>query len=145
GRYLGLVRAVVAGDPREGVGHLVRRHVRGAGEDVPGRRQESRGRPAAHVVALVDVGADVVVDPNGDVLAVDEIEDTLVRVGRLVHHGAPRAPDCGDRQQDRTVELPGLVESLLGPSAPVDLSGAIRAWREVELALALAHTTRLRG
>ncbi len=92
-RDLGLVGPVIGRDLAEGVRHLVRRQVRGPGEDVAGGSQERGRRPPAHVVALVDVRADVVVDPDGHVIAVDEVDDPGVRVGGLVHDMAPVAPD----------------------------------------------------
>src|SRR5262249_47178146 len=58
---------VVAGDAGQCVGHLVGRQVGGAGQNVALRGEEGGGRPAAHVVALVDVRPDVVVDPHGNV------------------------------------------------------------------------------
>ncbi len=143
---LRLMRVVVAGHPRQRVGHLVGRQVRGAGEQLTGRGQECCRRPAAHVVALVDVGPEVVVDPDGKVLAVDEVDDSLVRVRRLVHDVAPVAPHRGYREQYRAIQRAGLGECLLRPAAPIDLRGAIRPRGEVELPPRLAgRSTRLRS
>src|SRR5262249_10983085 len=112
GDDLGLSCPVVAGDAGQCVGHLVGRQVGGAGQHVALRSQEGGGRPAPHVVALIDVRPDIVVDAHRDVLAVDQVDDLLVRVRRLVHDVAPVAPDGGDRQQDGLVLGPGALERL---------------------------------
>ncbi len=130
------MRVVIAGHFRQRIFHLVRRQIRRAGEQLSGRRQERGRRPAAHVVTLVDVGAEVVVDPDGKVLAVDEVDYARVRVGRLVHDVAPVAPDGRNRQEDGPVQGGRLAKSLLRPGAPLDLVGAIGPRGEVEFALA---------
>src|SRR6266851_2773714 len=89
---LRLMRVVVDGNLRERIGHLVRRQVSGSGEQLPGRGQKCGRGPATHVVTLVDIGSQVVVDSDGKVLAVDQVDDARVRVGRLVHDVAPVAP-----------------------------------------------------
>ena len=68
----GLVVLVVGADLVEDVAHLVRRDVRHAGHHLAAGREERRRRPAAHVVARVDVGPLVVVDADGDEALVDE-------------------------------------------------------------------------
>ena len=73
-RHLCLVGPVVIRDAQERARHLVGRHVCGAGEDVARRRQECGAGPAAHVVALVDIRPDVVVDADRHVFAIDEID-----------------------------------------------------------------------
>ena len=92
-RDLGLAAAVVVRDAHERVRHLVRRQVRAAGQDVAGRREEGGRRPAAHVVALVDVGPHVIVDADGHELAVDDVDHARMRISRFVHHVAPVTPD----------------------------------------------------
>ena len=64
GRDLGAVGPVVGGHPPECAGHLLRRQIGGAGEDVTGRGEKGGGRPASHVVALVDVRPYVIVDTD---------------------------------------------------------------------------------
>ena len=136
---LRLVVAVVARDRHQRAGHLVRRQVGGAGEDVA-RRCEKRGRrPAAHVVALVDVGANVVVDAHRHVVTIDDVDHARVGVGGLVHDVAPVTPHRGDGEQDRTPNRPGFVERLLRPRAPVDLGRAVGPRREVKFGRGLTH------
>ena len=132
-RDLRLVVAVVAGDADERARHLVGRKVRRASEDVSRRREERRRRPPAHVVALVNVGADVVVDPHGDVIAIDDVDHARVRISRLVHDVTPVAPHRGDGQQHGLACEPRLLERFLRPRVPSDLRRAVRPGREVEL------------
>lgn len=113
--------------------HLLGREIRGAGDNVPVGREEGRGRPAAHVVPAVHVGAPVVVDANGQVIPVDDGYDLLVGVARLVHDVAPVAPDRREREQDGAPETVSLGEGSLAPRAPLDLVGAVGAWREAEV------------
>src|SRR2546428_12335721 len=82
---------------------------------------------------MVDVGPDVVVDSDGHVLVLDQVDDARVRVGGLVHDVAPVAPHRGDGQQDGPVGPPSLCKCRLRPRAPADLGGAIGARREMEL------------
>ena len=140
---VGLVRSVVVRDADQRARHLVRRQVGAAREDVARSGEECGGRPAAHVVALVDVGPDVVVDTHRHVLAVDDVDHAGMRVRRLVHHVAPVAPHGRDRKQNRTTCVAGLVESLWRPGMPVDFRGAVRPRREVKLLRCLAHRDKV--
>ncbi len=143
GRDLGPMRAVVGRDAPERAGHLLGWQVRGAREDVARRGEERGRRPAAHVVALVDVRPDVVVDADRHVLVLDHVDDALVRVGGLVHDVTPVAPHRGDGEKDRPVEDARLVERSLRPGAPADLACAVRPGREMELGGAHVPSVRM--
>jgi hypothetical protein len=67
-----------------------RRHERAAGDDVTVRGQERGRRPAAEVVALVDVGTAIGVDADGDEAVADERRDLGIRVRRPIHLVAGR-------------------------------------------------------
>ena len=131
---LGLVGVEERLHSREALEHLLRRHVGAAGEYVPARRQERRGRPAAHVVAAIHVGVAVVVHADGDEVLVDRRDDPRVRVAGLVHHVAPVAPHGGEGEEDRAPEPASLREGGLAPRAPLDLGGAVGPRGEPELA-----------
>ena len=66
-RQLGRVLPVVLAHALEDREELVGRQVGRAGQHLAGRCEKGDGRPAAHVVAPVHVGAPVVVDAHGDV------------------------------------------------------------------------------
>ena len=93
GDDLRLVAPIKALHPLQRAQHLLGRKVGGPRQHVPLRGEEDGGRPATHVVSVVDVGAEVVVDPDGNEGAVQVVDHRLVGVGRLVHHVAPVAPD----------------------------------------------------
>ncbi len=131
------VLLVVGAELVEHLAELVGRDVGHAGQHLAVGGEEGGGGPAAHVVASVDVGPLVVIDADGDEPLVDELDDLLVRVGRLVHHMAPVAPDGGDAQEDGLVLLLRLLERLRPPRPPADLVGAVGPGREVELGVLL--------
>ena len=142
-RNLGLAGPVVACDPDQRARHLVGRHICRPGEDVARRGQERGRRPTTHVVALVDVGPDVVVDSHRHVVAVDEIDHARVRVRRLVHDVAPVAPHRRDGEKDGAPGRASLVERLLRPGMPVDLGRAVGPWREVKLLRSFTHEAKV--
>jgi hypothetical protein len=127
-----LVVAIVGADLFEHVAHLVGRDVGHAGHDLAVGRQERGGRPAAHVVAGVDVGALVVIDAHGDEALVDQADDVVVGVRRLVHDVAPVAPHCGDAEEHGLLLVAGALEGGGAPFVPGDLGGAVRPGGEVE-------------
>ena len=138
GDPLGDVAALVApdvGDLVEVGAHRLGWDVGAPVDDLAVGREERRRRPAAHVVAAVHVGALVVVDADRHVAVVDELDDLGVAVARLVHDVAPVAPDRADREQHWLVRDLRLLERALAPRPPRDLRRAVRARREVELAL----------
>ena len=67
----------------------------------PRAREEHRRRPAAEVVAFVDVGTSIGVDTDGDEPLLDERHDIGMRVRRAVHRGALVRPRRDERQQNR--------------------------------------------
>ena len=117
---VGLVRSFQFHQHRQ---KLVGWQVGGAAYQSSVGRQESGRGPAAHVVAGVDVGAVVVVHPDGDKAARQDGLNIGVGVGGLVHHMAPVAPGGGDGQQY------GLVfglRSLKGGTRPRQPFDAVR-------------------
>jgi hypothetical protein len=71
---------VETGDFLEHVAHLPWRKVRRAGERRSVRRQECGSRPSAHIVARVDVGTAVVVDPDRHEAAVNRFDNSLIGI-----------------------------------------------------------------
>ena len=133
GRCAGMFGVVLA-HPCEQREEPVGRQVGGAGQQLAGRREKGDRRPASHVVAPIDVGSAVVVDPHGDEALGDRGDDPRVRVARLVHDVAPVAPHRRDGQQHRSAGRAGFGERLVGPGAPGDLVGAVGPRRESEVA-----------
>ena len=117
---LRLALSVGAADLIEHGEELVGRQVGCAGDVAAVGCQEGRGRPAADVVAGVDVGAMVGVHPDGDEPFVEETGHVRVGVGPVVHLVAPVAPHCVDGQQNGPVKLLGRGESLGVPRLPGD-------------------------
>src|SRR5438067_2645863 len=74
------------GHRETGLVHLLWRDVRRAVEDLAGRREEHRRRPATHVVAAVNVGPFVVVDADRHEALVDLLDDLARAVAGLIHH-----------------------------------------------------------
>ena len=101
-RGLEPVLDVVVTHPGEHAEKLVGRQVGGAGEHLAGRREEGGRRPAAHVVAAVDVrvGGRCRRAPARSRSVIAAMHPR-VGVARLVHDVAPVAPDRRDREQDR--------------------------------------------
>ena len=111
---------------------LVRGHVGGPGHDLPVGGEHRHTGPAAHIVAAVDVGTQVVVHPDGHERLVERLDHVVVGERGLVHDVAPVAPDGGDGEEDGPVLAPGLDEGLLAPEVPLDLVGLVRSGREPE-------------
>ena len=135
------VGRIESGDLVERAAHLRRRKVGRAGD---GRAVgcEKRGRrPAAHVVARVDVGTFVVVDADRHVLLADRREHGRIGIAGLVHDVTPVAPHRRDREQDRPVEDLRARERLGRPRLPIDLVRAIGTWGEMQV----THRLRLRA
>ncbi len=145
-RQLAAVLPRIGGDVGDEHAHLLGRDVRRARDDLAvGRQEDGAGQPAA-VVAPVDIGALVGVDPHRDVIAVQPGDDLRIGVRRLVHDVAPVAPRRGEREQDRLVVAAGRGERAFGPRLPVDIAGAIRTRREAEARRRLRlHAGQLRA
>ena len=120
----GLVDAIQQLEQRLG------REVGDGGEALAVAVQQRHGRPAAGVVAGVEVRPHIGVDADGDEAAAHELDDPRVGVAGLVHHVAPVAPDGGDREQQRLVLGAGALEGLGAPLEPGDLVGAVGAGGE---------------
>ena len=108
---------------------LVGGQVGGAGDVAAVGSEEGGGGPAAHVVAGVDVGAVVGVDPHGDEVFVDEAGHLGVAVSMGVHFVAPVAPHGVDGEDNRPVGGLGGGEGRRTPGAPGDGGGRIW-WRD---------------
>ena len=99
---------------------LVRRQVGRSCHEAAVWSQERGGRPAAHVVAGVDVRTVVSVNAHRREVSVDEFNDVAVCVGAGIHLVAPVAPHRVDRKQDGTVVVLGEFKGLVTPWQPGD-------------------------
>ena len=95
--------------------------------------EEGRRGPSTNVVSGVDIGPVGVVHPDGYEVFVEEVLDLGVRVGIIVHHVAPIAPNGGDGQQNGLVFFLGFGEGCWAPDLPVDQMGLVWVGRETEL------------
>jgi len=62
--------------------------------------EEGGSGPASEIVATVDIGSLVCVNPDGNEVLVDSTDDCRVRVRRLVHNVTPMAPRPRNVEQD---------------------------------------------
>ncbi len=105
-----------------------RRKVGAAEEWLPVRRQEHGHRPAAPAgehsyrfhVDVVDVGALLSIDLDGDVVFVDVPRDLHVLEGLALHDMAPVTRGVTYRQKHRLSVTPCPVEGLISPRVPID-------------------------
>src|SRR3972149_861879 len=64
----------------------LRGQIRGPTEDVALGGEEGRGRPAAHVIALVHLRMAVIVDPDGEKLPVEQVDDPGGGIRGLIYY-----------------------------------------------------------
>ena len=125
--------------------HRVWWDVRSAVHDLTVLGEDGGRRPAAHVVASVHIGPAIVVDPNRDKSLVDQVDDRIGGVRRLVHDVTPMTPHRGNREQDRLRLITRFVKRFIAPLAPADRTGAVRARRKMEVCQRASSLRGLRG
>ena len=126
------ILAVLCGEFHQKVAHLLHGNICRARHEFAFRCQKGRGRPAAAVVAPVDVGPRGGIHPHGHKIGLDEILHGIIGIGALVHEMRPLAPRRGEAKQNRPVAGLCFRKSSFRPRAPGDEVGAVRARREAE-------------
>ena len=101
-------------------GELVHREVCPARDGLAFRIEDREGRPAAHVVPLVDIGTLVLVHADRNVLLLDDLDHGRIREDFAVHRAAPGTPGGDNGEQDRPVLLLCQVERPVFPRHPFD-------------------------
>jgi len=100
------------GDPREGP-QVGKQEQVGGPSGIALEREERLDVDGVHVRAFLPVHLD------GHEMGVEESRHLWVREGLMLHHMAPVAGRIADREQDRPVLAPRLLEGLRCPGVPV--------------------------
>jgi hypothetical protein len=99
------------------------------GDEVAFGSQHCDGRPAAHVVAAVEVRPPIRIDPNRHVMRRHVVDDPLIRKGRALHLLAVAAPVRDEEEQDRPLLFACLAKMSLIPIVPLQRGHAcVLSW-----------------
>src|SRR5260370_23202981 len=91
-----LVGAIEVEYGAENFPQLLGRDVSSACDNSPFIVQESGSGPASHIVTTIDIRSLVSVNSDRNEVLVDQVDDCLIRIGRVVHDVAPVTPRTRD-------------------------------------------------
>jgi len=129
GSPLGVIRRALATAAERSALHLLeqdRRPGRGVAEEhlALGVEQHDR-RPAALVVAGVQLRSRVLVDPRGDRVRRQRIDHPLVVQHRVLEVGSAAPPSRVQHEEHRPLLLTGALQEFVVPILPVECHGSV--------------------